>query len=290
MTQISPPSDPTPRVALASCMRNEGVFLLERLAHHQALGFDKLIVVTNDCTDGSDDLLDILASHGIVFHIRQDIPGGMAPQDAGMDHVLDHLRAAGFSHVLHIDSDEFLALYTGTLRDLVARTARADVVPIAWQMFGDCGLIDWQPGDLVTERNIRSEPAPEPGETKFKCLFRIDSFARATDHNPLEPQVPAPCVMTPDGDELSNASLFQRKSSRFRPHDIAASAGSARLFHYAVKSQDCFLLKNQRGDGQGNNGHNKYHLNSRWHVRANPERYRKPISRRSKPCLAKNPR
>lgn len=258
----------TPRIALASCMRNEGIFLLEWLAHHMGLGFDRIIVVTNDCSDGSERLLDRLAARGLVTHIAQDVPPGAAPQDAGMDHVLRVCRDQGISHVLHIDSDEFLLL-DGTLSALMARTAAADVVPIPWRMFGDSGVTDWTPGDLVTVRNTRAEPAPEPGVTKFKCLFRVASFARATDHNPLDATIPDPVVLTPDGDMLSNASLMQGRSSRFRPQITACAAESARLNHYAVRSADLFLMKNDRGDGQGKTGDRKYYLGSKWHRIAN---------------------
>ena len=257
-----------PPTALAACMRNEGIFVLEWLAHHAGIGFDRIIVVTNDCTDGSDALLDRMQALGVVTHIRQDVPQGTAPQDAGMDHVLRLCRDQGLAHVLHIDSDEFLVL-DGTLADLHARTAGADVVPIPWRMFGDSGVAEWQPGDLVTERNTRAEPAPEPGVTKLKCMFRVASFARATDHNPLDPVVTEPVVMTPDGAPLSNATLRQAKSSRFRPHDVACGARSAWLNHYAVRSEDVFLMKNDRGDGQGKTGETKYHLGSNWHRAAN---------------------
>ena len=256
-------------IGLTACMRNEGLFVLEWLAHHRALGFEHVIVVTNDITDGSDTLLGVLAAKGLVTHIAQSVPKGTAPQDSGMDLVLAHARAQGITHLLHIDSDEFLVLHEGTLADLMDRTSDADVVPIPWRMFGDSGLRHWTPGDLVTAANTRAEPAPEPGETKFKCLFKVGSFGRATDHNPLDPRIDDPQVRTPDGTPLSNGSLSQKKSARFRPHEIAATARSAQLFHYAVRSEDCFLMKNDRGDGQSKQGDTKYHLHSHWHRKAN---------------------
>lgn len=257
------------RIALASCMRNEGIFVLEWLAHHRTLGFDRVIVVTNNCTDGSDALLDAMADKGLVTHIRQEVPEDRAPQDSGMDLVLDFARAQGITHVLHIDSDEFLVLHEGTLDDLMERTAEADVIAIPWRAFGDSGVADWTPGDLVTARNTRAEAAPVPRETKTKCLFRVASFARATDHNPLDPQVDDPVVMTPDGEMLDNRTLYNPKSARFRPHYVAARAKTAQLYHYAIRSQDCFLMKNDRGDGQGKQGETKYHLNSPWYRAAN---------------------
>ncbi|MGI3165937.1 glycosyltransferase family 2 protein [Pseudooceanicola sp. 200-1SW] len=275
-----------PRPALVACMRNEGIFVLEWLAHHAALGFAEIIVVSNDCTDGSDALLDRLAARGLVHHIRQEVPPGVAPQDAGMDLVLAHARARELTHLLHIDSDEFLYLPEGDLAALLARTRAADVVPIPWRMFGDSGVTRWTPGDLVTLRNTRAEPAPEPGRTKFKCLFRVASFARATDHNPLEPLVDAPLVLTPEGVELSNRSLHQAKSARFRPHELAAGARAAQLYHYAVRAEDCFLLKNDRGDGQGKaEAGGKYLLGSRWHGEANRNEVEAPALAARAPAL-----
>lgn len=259
------------KITLASCMRNEGIFLLEWIAYHQSLGFDEVLIVTNGCTDHSDTLLDLLADHGVVSHIRQTLAPGDNPQNAGMDLALTHLRSNGTEWCLHIDSDEFLLIEVGAglLADLMPYVQRADVVPFTWRNFGDNGLSDWIPGENVLEKFTRAEPAAEPGQSKSKCLFRVASFARATDHNPRAPLIDDPKVLTPDGEALSNKTLAQGRSSRFRPHDIACRARNARLNHYAVKSEDLFLMKNDRGDGQGKLGEVKYHLGSPWHRKAN---------------------
>ncbi|APZ53465.1 glycosyltransferase family 2 protein [Salipiger abyssi] len=256
------------RIALATCMRNEGIFLLEWLAYHVALGFEQIVIVTNDCTDESDILLDLLAEHGLVRHIRQSVPPGGSPQNRGMDIVLRLARDEGLSHILHIDSDEFLYVPHG-LSALLARTRDADVVPIPWRLFGDNGLSEWHPGDLVIECNVRAETAPEPGKAKSKCLFKVASFGRATDHNPRDPLVSDPLVLSPDGEELRNGTLYQPKSARFRPHDVATRAKTAQIFHYGVRSEDTFMMKNHRGDGQGKQGDTKYHIGSHWHRMAN---------------------
>lgn len=293
------PAPLSEKVALVSCMRNEGIFLLEWVAYHQGLGFDAIIVVTNDCTDGSDTLAATLASHGHITHIDQTVPPGHSPQDSGMDLALAWLRSHAFPWALHIDSDEFLLLTGVTLPQLLTDLAAADVVPLPWRLFGDNGQTTWTPGASVLDSFTRAEPAPTPGVTKFKCLFRVASFARATDHNPLDPQVPAPRVLTPDAAALSNASLYQAKSARFRPHDVACAAKRARLNHYAVKSQDLFLMKNDRGDGQGKRDDTKYHLGSNWHRLANrndvpdtailrhaPDTHRRLAALRSDPQIA----
>lgn len=269
----------TPKTALTACMKDEGIFVLEWLAYHLGMGFDRVIVVTNDCTDGSPALLDRLAEMGLVTHIQQEVPEGRPPQDAGMDHVLRLCRDEGITHLLHIDSDEFLFFPEWTLGKLLKRNHKADVVAIPWINFGDGGVRDWVPGDLVTERNTMSEPDTNPGVTKFKSLFKVASFASATDHNPLEPLIDAPKVTRPDGRKLRNGTLFQPKSARYRPLGMACNVKDAFIFHYAVRSEDLFLMKNHRGDGQGKNGADdtKYHLGSHWHEQANRNDVENPL-------------
>ncbi|MDF1802918.1 glycosyltransferase family 2 protein [Thalassovita sp.] len=259
------------KVALVSCMRNEGLFLLEWVAYHQGLGFDTILIITNNCTDGSDELAQALAQQGHIIHIDQTVPTGASPQDTGMDLALTWLRAHEFTWVLHIDSDEFLLIDhgNGQIADLLYDLQQADVVPIPWRNFGDSGVTNWTPGASVLNTFTSAEPEAQKGITKFKCLFRVAHFERATDHNPLCPTIENPCVLSPDAEPLSNRSLYQDKSSRFRPHDIACRAKRARLNHYAVKSQDLFLMKNDRGDGQGKTSDSKYHIGSRWHRAAN---------------------
>ena len=43
-----------------SAMKDEGPDVLEWVCYQRAVGFDEVLVYTNDCTDGSDDLLDAL--------------------------------------------------------------------------------------------------------------------------------------------------------------------------------------------------------------------------------------
>jgi len=68
---------PTGKVIVA-CMRDEALFVVEWVAHHLALGFDRIIVFTNDCSDGTDALLKAMAAALPVEHY--DNPG---PYTAG---------------------------------------------------------------------------------------------------------------------------------------------------------------------------------------------------------------
>ena len=43
-------------------VKNEAAFLLEWLAHHRAVGFTDFLVFSNDCDDGTDAMLERLAT------------------------------------------------------------------------------------------------------------------------------------------------------------------------------------------------------------------------------------
>ncbi len=46
---------------LATSIKDEGPFLLEWIAHHKVAGFNRILIGYNDCTDGSEKLLRLLA-------------------------------------------------------------------------------------------------------------------------------------------------------------------------------------------------------------------------------------
>ena len=67
------------KITLVTTMRNEGPYLLEWIAHHRAAGVSDFLIYTNDCDDGTDALLDVLAAAEIITHVPQ-IPGKRPPQ------------------------------------------------------------------------------------------------------------------------------------------------------------------------------------------------------------------
>ncbi|MDT8853981.1 glycosyltransferase family 2 protein [Paracoccaceae bacterium Fryx2] len=256
-----------PQTALVACMRNEGPFLVEWVAYHRVIGFDRIVVCSNDCTDGSDALLNALAAAGVVTHLRNPVPPGTAPQDAGMALAMAHLAGSDAEWLCHLDSDEFLNIAPGAghLADLLARTGQSDVIALPWRAFGDNGLTDW-PGNTLPAFTA-CEAAPDPDTVKFKSMFRFRAFAHASDHMPTAPRIPDPRVVNAAGVALDNAVLFGPPRSKYRPLDRAMRGGAC-VNHYAIRSADTFLMKNDRGDGQGKTS-DKYHLNGRWHRIAN---------------------
>lgn len=248
-------------------MRNEGIHILEWLAYHRVIGFGPIVICSNDCDDGSDLLLDRLARHGQIDHLRNPVPPGMPPQSLGISRTLAHLADSPADWLAHLDSDEFLNLApgTGSVQQLAARAEDAHVVALPWRMFGDNGHRDW-PGETLRAFTT-CEAAPDPEQVKFKSLFRLRAFAGASDHMPTRPLVADPIAVNAAGEPLSNAQLLGAPRSKYHPIPVAMRGGAV-VNHYAIRSRDVFLMKTLRGRGTGP-ASNKYHLNSAWHRRAN---------------------
>jgi Glycosyl transferase family 2 len=267
-----------PPIALVSCMRNEGIHILEWLAYHRVIGFGPVVICTNDCTDGSDRLLDLLAAAGEVDHLPNPVPKGEPPQQHGIARAMAHLQGSPAEWLAHLDSDEFLNLAPGLgLAQLIDRAGAAHVVALPWLAFGDNGHAQW-PGETLRAFTA-CEAAMDEATVKFKSLFRFRAFEAASDHMPTRPRVNAPVAVNTAGGPLSPAPLLGEPVSRYRPLALAMQGGTV-VNHYAVRSTDVFLMKNDRGRGWGRPS-NKYHLNSTWHRRANRnDRHDRTILRR----------
>ena len=132
-------------------------------------------------------------------------------------------------------------------------------------LFGDNGHGIW-PGQTLPAFTA-CEAAIDPELVKFKSIFRLRAFHHASEHMPTAPGSTPPCAVNTAGEALSSTPLLGPPRSRYRPIE-AAIRGGAVVNHYATRSTDVFLMKNDRGFGTGR-AFGKYHLNSVWHRRTN---------------------
>lgn len=256
------------QAAVVACMRNEGLFILEWVAYHRAIGFDKIVICSNDCTDGSDVLLDALQDAGEITHLPHVVTGNDTPQDSGIRAAFEFLSDTPIEWLAHIDADEFIniGLASGTISDLLEHAGMGDVIALPWWAFGDSGHITW-PGSVLPHFK-QAEIRPVEERVKFKSMFRFRNFTHANDHMPIGPKCDQPDVRSALGAQLSDEGLYDKKRAKYRPMQLALQPDTACVNHYAVPSRDVFLLKNDRGDGQGKTT-DKYYLGSRWHDIAN---------------------
>lgn len=175
------------RFTVVCSVRNEGPFLVEWVAWQRMLGFDDIVVVTNDCTDRSPDLLDALQAAGWVTHLRRDVPEGqqICAKKLAAAKRLPAVRRADW--VMVCDVDEFLVVHVGAggIRDLVARVDAPFLgMAINWRVFGTAGIRDWT--DAPVHRQFtRAALRRHVSSRWIKCLHaHADWFGRLGEHGP----------------------------------------------------------------------------------------------------------
>lgn len=248
-----------PKKIIVACMRNEALFLVEWLAHHLSVGFDRIIVYTNDCDDGTDRMLDLLTATGRIEHY--DNPGPYLPGGTIQRHALHrafqmpHVRRADWA--LHIDADEYVNVSIGkrNIDDLTALYPEADAIAIMWRHFGSAGKKTWEGGSII-ESFTRCEgafPDVAAGElASFKTLFRPRNFRAMSIHSPKYPRKGVlPKVVNTAGVDMPVEKLRTRAGSGYAVGAHQLTWDNACLHHHHVKSDDLHLLKHARGDANG---------------------------------------
>jgi hypothetical protein len=232
-------------------VRNEGSFLLEWLAHHRACGFTDFLVFSNDCTDGTDQMLDRLADMGWLTHLRNDGPHPEGPQWAALKAADKHPLFRAADWVLVLDIDEFVNIHVGdrSLTALLATLPEATAFPLTWRLFGNGGQIGYE-DQPITAQFTQAAPAVLHWPWRaamFKTLFRNDgSYRKLGVHRPR----------SPDKTRLADQRWFDG-SGRELPPDFAKSRifspfgrdnyQLVQLNHYPLGSMEGYLVKCDRG-------------------------------------------
>ncbi len=226
-------------------VKNEGAFLLEWLAHHLSCGFTHVLAFSNDCTDGTDLLLDRLAEIGHVTHIRNQGPQDEGPQWAALKAADKHPLVRQADWVLVGDIDEFVNIHAGdhTLPALLAEIPKADAIALTWRLFGNAGVVAFQDRP-VTETFTRAAPVTLDWPWRaqmFKTLFRPASgFTKLGVHRPRSPASATPQWV--DGSARPMPAPT-RMFSDYRRDNYRL----VQLNHYALGSMEGYLVKCDRG-------------------------------------------
>jgi hypothetical protein len=257
------PSSKHGTVMAVSMMKDEAPFLLEWFAHHLAVGFTDILVYTNDCSDGTVEMLQRLEELGLGYHRPNTIPEGQKPQPSALNHAQAEPLVRAADWVLVFDADEFLAIthpsgtLEGMLDDAVAQDANGIV--ITWRIFGSAGVVDWSPAP-VTEQYTRAAPPLWNKGWGVKTLFKFDhKYWKLGIHRPsiknkwLETGFPD-SVKWLNGSGRPMEDYFKFRGWRSIRRTIGYDW--AQMNHYAVKSVDSYAVRKFRGNV--NNKKDKY--------------------------------
>lgn len=232
-------------------VKNEAAFLLEWLAHHRACGFGDFLVYSNDCSDGTDLMLDRLQQMGWLTHVRNDGPHPEGPQWSMLKAADKHPLTRKADWILFSDIDEFVNIHAGdrSLSALMTALPEATAIPLTWRMFGNAGQIEIT-DTPVTEAFTLAAPATFAWPWRaqlFKTLFKNDgTYRKLGVHRPRNPD-PERIAQARWFDGSGRALPASMHMGRIFSDYTTDSYGLVQLNHYALGSMQNYLVKADRG-------------------------------------------
>ena len=244
---------PDPKIAIVTCMKNEGPFILEWVAWHRAAGVTDIVVMTNDCSDGTDRLLDRLDDLGLVRHLPNPSaimqqPNHFQPNAHRYMHFLKEFHEADF--VISMDVDEFINVRVGdgTLAALFEAVGDFDVLAMSELNHGSNFQESYQRGFLRDLFPAHQTEAPKVRKAHrgVKCITRMSSRVRAVRNH-------RPDLQSALGEVIWLDGSGQRIKDFMEDHKINGVGASGRydlvsLDHFALRSLDSYVVKMDRGD------------------------------------------
>ncbi len=242
----------TNRTAIVTTMKNEGPFILEWLAYHRAIGVDDFLVYTNDCTDGTDTMLQMLQDKGIVQHRENPFKtSGLKPQHAALQASDDEPMIQNADWLICMDVDEFINIKCGAgrLDDLYEAIGDANMISITWRLFGNSDLHEFKDGLIIEDYDLCAhELIRKPHQAwGFKTLFHnIGIFKKMGVHRPkgLKPQLWEDINWVNGSGAQMPSDMYRngwRSTTETYGYDLV------QLNHYAVRCAESFLVKRDRG-------------------------------------------
>ncbi|MCH2095934.1 MAG: glycosyltransferase family 2 protein [Rhodobacteraceae bacterium] len=233
-------------------VRNEGAYLLDWIAHHRACGITDFVVLSNNCQDGTDDMLDRLEVMGWLTHIRNDGPydqGGI--QFAGLK-LADKAEAVTQADwLLALDIDEFVNVHVGdrTLPALIEALPEADAIALTWRLFGNNGVLHYE-DTPITRQFTRAAPTLLYWPWRaamFKTLYRNHgAYQKLGVHRPRDPDTTRINQMQwYDGEGRALPAQFRTRQI-FTPYGRSNYA-LVQLNHYPLGAMESYVVKADRG-------------------------------------------
>lgn len=242
------------RILCVTSVKNEAPYLLEWVAHNQAIGVTDFLIYSNDCADGTDQVLDALEQSGIVTHVPQQIPDGESPQWHALRAAWKHPLRKECDWALVCDVDEFVNIHVGagTFPELFGAVPDdTDGILLPWRLFGHNGHAFFTDAP-VTQQFTSSMPKDcsyPIAATFFKSVIRPSGpFNQFGVHRPKQKQISKsriPVWVNGGGQRLPD--VFARNPQRLSLYGLPNDRSLVECNHYSLKSAESFLVKRQRG-------------------------------------------
>ncbi|MBT1445356.1 glycosyltransferase [Shewanella sp. JM162201] len=226
-------------LGIAAIFKNEHPYIIEWLAFHRLMGFDRFYIADNESDDGSSELLSALHHAGLITCLRFPTPKDSAPQLPAYNRLLN-TYGRELDWLAFIDADEFIVPEPGwSVRDVLAplsKDPQVGAIGMNWAVFGSSGQQKAGP-ELVTERFTQRALKSLGVNRHIKTLVKPGSCRFMK--NPHKAALNNGQYVYADGTEM----VFDAK----HPEGMSArvSWDRLRVNHYVIKSYEEFKNRKQ---------------------------------------------
>ena len=221
--------------------RNEGAYLLEWIAYQRAIGFDHIFLYTNDNTDGSDDLLQLLSDAGIITWFDNRVLPETLPQHRAYAHALSVMPdILDYRWTMIADIDEFVGLNTdifNAIPDYLSwqEGRRAEAVALPWKTYVATDHDVWFDAPSIARFTRRDSQI----SSYVKMIFRTNKVWGANPHHP-EPIFTSALIHRSESGEAHQQKTTPAQTARPTTH-------FAWMSHYPFRSAPEMIMKLARG-------------------------------------------
>ena len=244
------------RVTAVTCVKNEGPFLLEWIAFNRLLGVTDFLFYSNDCTDATDLLLDALSREPWLTHLPNPAEGRNYQMEALKDAASQRV-VSDADWVWIADVDEFLNIHVGdhTIPALIDACGNPQAISVTFQFFANNDVDRFVDRPVIGQFSHSHNPDLWCGDSaiEVKTLVRRDfPLQYFGAHRPFfRKNLPAqdrPVWTDGSGRAVPHRFLVAANPRRIRRFPARGARNFATLNHYALRSLDSYLIKNDRGD------------------------------------------
>ncbi len=240
------------RTCVVATARNEGIYLIEWIAHYLTLGFNHFFIYSNDNSDSSDALLQSLSQNGFITWIDNDVGPKVRAQRKAYSHALSMMPdILDYEWTLIVDIDEFLSLNYSKFSDInefidwhEMMSDETDVICFNWRYPGSNQQVFW------SDKPLKERFIYQVGKVNrhIKCMFKTSSVISSQPHFPRADERTSLTFVEADSQPHTWNKSELDKSIACALSDTPTES-HAYLFHFFYRSAEEFLWKWSRNRG-----------------------------------------